>query len=160
MALSDTDRQELLKGLGLSPDGESLSLSPPPDAPAKEVPEAAKQTDVKIPDVEALTDEQLLSPGAFDRYKLKAGEVGRTVSSPHNKRLYARIQDLHNRIRDAENEARKEAKQERKKEDRNHVREKVKADTANRAASAVLEAMEAAGIDLDDLAELLNERKR
>ena len=156
MALNETDRQELLKDLGLSPDGESLSFAPKPDAPAKEA--ATEETGVEIPDVETLTDEQLLAPDAFDRYKLAASEVGRAVSSPYNKRLYARINDLKNRIREAEQEAKREAKAQRKKEQRNHVREKVKADTANRAAQAVLEAMEAAGVSMDDLADLLNER--
>jgi len=155
MAVSEQDRQAILKEIGLDPDGEVLGLLAEPAAPAK----PRTQTPVDAPDVEALTDEQLLAPDAFERHKLNASEVGRGASSPHNKRLYARITDAKDRLRDAEQAAKRNAKATRKKEERNHVREKVKADTANRAAQGVLEAMRQAGIDLDALAELLKERK-
>jgi hypothetical protein len=161
MALSEQDRREILADIGLAADGEALTLLERPEIPAKTV--AAKvvkqpiQTDVKTPDVEALTDEQLLAADAFERYKLRASEVGRAISSPHNKRLHARIIDAKDRLRKSEQEMKRNAKDQRKKEDRTHVRDKVKADTANRAAQGVLEAMKEAGIDLDQLAELLRE---
>lgn len=158
MAVSDADRRAILAKIGLDPDGEVLGLIAEPEAPAKATPPA--RTPVDIPDVEQLTDEQLLNPAAFDHHKLESSKVGRAISSPHNKRLYARITDAKNRLRDAEQAAKRDAKAERKKEDRNHVREKVKADTANRAAQGVLEAMKVAGIDLDALAELLKEGKQ
>lgn len=158
MAVSEQDRQAILKGIGLDPDGEVLGLIAEPEAPARPATPKAVSMPVDVPDVEQLTDEQLLTPGAFERYKLQASDVGRATSSPHNKRLYARINDATSRLRDAEQAAKREGKAQRKKEDRNHVREKVKADTAHRAAKGVLEAMTAAGIDLDALAELLKER--
>lgn len=153
MAVSEQDRQAILQGLGLDPDGEVLGLIAEPQAPAKQA--KAAQTPVETPDVEQLTDEQLLAPGAFERHKLQASDVGRAVSSPHNKRLYARINDATARLREAEQAHKRTEKAERKKEHRTNVREKIKADTANRAAQGVLEAMRAAGIDLDALAELL-----
>lgn len=157
MAVSEQDRQAILQGLGLDPDGEVLGLIAEPEAPAKQTEQ--KQTPVETPDVEQLTDEQLLAPGAFERHKLQASEVGRAVSSPHNKRLYARINDATARLREAEQAHKRTEKAERKKEHRTNVREKVKADTANRAAQGVLEAMRQAGIDLDALAELLKEHQ-
>lgn len=155
MALSEADRRELLADLGLSPDGESLTIAPQPEAASAE-PEPAPPT--QRPDVEALTDEQLLAPGAFDRHKLAKSEVGKLVSSPHNIRLYARIQEAVTNQRNAERAHRLAAKHERKKEERTHVRQKVRAATATKAAEAVLEAMSASGIDLDELAALLKER--
>lgn len=156
MAVSEQDRQAILQELGLDPEGEVLGLIAAPQAPAKRT--TREQTPVETPDVEQLSDEQLLAPGAFERHKLQASEVGRAVSSPHNKRLYARINDATARLREAEQTHKRTEKAERKKEHRTNVREKVKADTANRAAQGVLEAMRAAGIDLDDLARLLKER--
>ena len=158
MPLNETDRQELLKAIGLEPDGEKLTVTPPPKAKATKV-KKAEAPEVELPDVEALTTEQLLTPGAFDRYKLNASDVGRKTSQPHNKRLYARIQEAINNQRTAHQEAKLAAKKQRKREDRNHVREKVKKDTTDRAAKRVLEAMKESGIDLDALATILKERE-
>jgi len=155
MSLNEHDRKQLLEDLGLATDGETLAMAPAPDEPTQEQPEQpAIQTGV-----ESLTDEQLLEPGAFDKHKLKASEVGRAVSSPHNKRLYARIQETIERQRAAHDEARREQRKQAKAEQRTHVREKVKADTANRAAQTVLEAMQEAGIDLDQLAKTLQDKE-
>lgn len=142
MALSEADRQQLLADIGLEPEGEHLTLAAPPEAPAV----VPVSTGVGIPDVEALTNEQLLAPDAFDRYKLAAREVGRVVSSPYNQRLYARIQELRNRLREAELQGRREAREARRKEGRTHVREKVKADTVERTKAAVLAELRAAGV--------------
>lgn len=159
MPLNETDRQELLKAIGLEPDGEKLTVTPPPKAKATKPKAKAKPEEVELPDVEALTTEQLLTPGAFDRYKLNASDVGRKTSQPHNKRLYARIQEAINNQRTAHQEAKLAAKKQRKRQDRNHVREKVKEDTTSRAAKKVLEAMKESGIDLDALATMLKERE-
>lgn len=156
MALSETDRQALLTELGLDPNQEHLLLAPEPEAPARE-PEPEPESEV--PDVESLTDEQLLAPDAFERHKLKANEVGRSISSPHNKRLYARINEAKDRQRKAEQQAKREEKDARRKEERSHVREKVKRDTTERTAKAVLEALEQAGVDLDELVAMVAERK-
>lgn len=155
MALGEADRKTLLTDLGLAPDGASLSLAPKPDEEPK-LPEQPEPDE--IPDVEDLTDEELLAPDAFDRHKLAASVVGRAVSSPHNKRLYARINDAKDRQRKAEQQAKRKEKDARRKEDRKEVREKVKADTTERATKAVMEALAEAGIDLDALAALLKER--
>lgn len=159
MALSEHDRKSMLADLGLDPEGEHLSLAPEPEPKEPEPQdETPVQTGVET-DVEELTDEQLLAPRAFDRYKLSASQVGRATSSPHNKRLYRRIQEATDRQRKAEHEAKREAKANSKRQERGFVREQVKADTVHRTAQGVLEAMAEAGVDLDTLVELIQEKK-
>lgn len=168
MALNEADRRELLAGLGLAPDGDKLSLAPRPEAQAtkatRPVPTPVETDEGDEPEpidtgVEDLTDEQLLQPGAFDIHKLAKSQVGKLVSSPHNKRLYTRIQEAKVRQQEAERDAKAQRKKQRKSEERTHVKEKVQADTAAKVTEAVLEAMQAQGIDLDALAALLKGRE-
>jgi len=153
MSMNDMQRRSMLAELGLSAQGETLTVAPPPTAPA--VAGAVASPPEPVPG-ELPSDEQLMAVlqehgmtgeaayrACFDAFKLSGRTHGKALSSPFNKALSARVQMLQSRARRLPD----------RPEPTGYVRSKARASTTQTAAevavAAVVELLTRSGIPID-----------
>jgi len=153
MPMDEAQRRSTLAALGLSAEGEALTVAPSPAAPAtvgaavSPLPKPASEGLPSDQDLTAVLAEHGMTGEAayracFDRFKLSGKAHGKATSSPFNKALSQRIQMLQSRA----------ARLPERPEPTGYVRDRARASTAQAASEAavmaVVELLAANGIHL------------